>query len=130
MRVLGRHLSTHSRFHSHVNSALRKTTGFLNGQFLSSSDEKSVFPVYNPSNQELLAEVQNMNVGHALEAAEHAERAWKSFRLTTGLERSKLLATVISLLHTYKEDLATIIALETGLFLPTSTANHPLLLHG
>ena len=96
------------------NSPLWHTSGFINGQFIPISSGQELFEVKNPSDGQVIARVQNMYREHTLEAIEAASLAWKSWKLTIGMERSRYLLKIISLTQKHKEDLSRIITLESG----------------
>ena len=95
------------------NSHLFKSKAYINGDFVSASNQRE-FPVYNPSSNELLANVANSDgilVEKAISAAQNALNPWKSL---SGIERSKILRKWHELHLKYIDELAEILTLEQG----------------
>ena len=55
-----------------------------------------------------------MHREHTLEAIEAASQAWKTWKLTIGVERSIHLIKIIHLMQKHKDDLSKIITMESG----------------
>lgn len=95
------------------NADLFKQEAYLNGQWTKGT-EKRTFPVYNPFNKTIIAEVTDVNVAdmeHAVQAANVALLTWSK---VTSYERSRLLTTWYKLIIENERDLATILTLEQG----------------
>lgn len=93
---------------------LFQKSGFINGQFLPLSSRDDLFEVKNPSDGLVITRVQNMHREHTLEAIEAASQAWKTWKLTIGVERSIHLIKIIHLMQKHKDDLSKIITMESG----------------
>ena len=69
---------------------LLRTQAYINGEWVD-ADSGETFPVRNPANQEVLAEVASVGgaeTRRAIEAAEVAQKAWAA---RTPMERSAIL---------------------------------------
>lgn len=87
------------------------TPMLINGEWLKSS---SSFPVYNPSNGEVLAEVADGSAGEALAAVAAAHDAFASWSATTNHHRSAILYRAWELMLSRKADLAQLMTREQG----------------
>jgi succinate-semialdehyde dehydrogenase/glutarate-semialdehyde dehydrogenase len=94
------------------NKNLWRPSGFINGEFVSSSG--STFDVTNPSDGSLLVSLPRMTADDANNACEIASKAFKSWKKTTGLERSKYLRKMAELMCENIDDLALIMTMESG----------------
>lgn len=95
------------------NKKLWNTLPFINGQFTEFS-KLSTFDVKNPANGQIIATLPSLQSQHVDEASEVASTAFKSWRTTTAVERSKIVRKMADLMDVYKDDLAAIITLEAG----------------
>jgi len=86
---------------------------YIGGRFLEVKGENK-FPVYNPFNNEKIAEVANCNKQEIQLAIEEAEKAFKDWKELTGIERSLILKRWFELLLEHEEDLARILTMEQG----------------
>ncbi|MCH2176719.1 MAG: NAD-dependent succinate-semialdehyde dehydrogenase [Lentisphaeria bacterium] len=94
-------------------SELFQTKAFINGQWLNATN-KDTFPVYNPYDKSLIAEVADLDISDcelAIEAAFGAQKTWK---LRPAKERASLLMRLYDLMIEHKSDLAQLLTLEQG----------------
>ncbi len=114
-------LRTASSGWSLTDPALLRTQAYINGEWVD-ADDGSMFPVYNPSNGELVAEVADVGAAEtrrAIEAAETARHAWAA---RSAHERSAILRKWNDLILDNVEDLAIIMTVEQGKILAESRA--------
>ncbi|KAG5370185.1 Succinate-semialdehyde dehydrogenase [NADP(+)] [Yarrowia sp. C11] len=95
------------------NPNLLRNQGYINGQWVSSKTGDT-FSVENPATGEVLGQVPEFSVAEADEAVQHAHTAFKTFKHTTGRERSKMLRKWYDLMQENSADLATLVTLENG----------------
>ncbi len=98
---------------------LLRTQAYINGEWVD-ADDGSTFPVYNPANGELVAEVANLGAAEtrrAIEAAEAARHAWAA---RSAHERAAILRKWNDLILEHTEDLAIIMTVEQGKILAES----------
>lgn len=95
------------------NPNLLRTQGYVNGEWVSSKTGDT-FAVENPATGEVLGKVPEFSVAEADDAVVHAHNAFKTFKHTTGRERSKMLRKWYDLMNENSEDLATLVTLENG----------------
>ena len=91
--------------------ALIKSASFIDGNWKSSS---KTFPVVNPANQELLAEVADATPTEMSEAINAASIAFKVWKKTTAYRRRELLKEWHRLIIENVDDLARLLTLEQG----------------
>jgi succinate-semialdehyde dehydrogenase/glutarate-semialdehyde dehydrogenase len=94
-------------------SDLIKTQAFIGGSWLSAANG-ATFPVRNPANGALIAEVADLamtEVEAAITSSEQAQEAWKH---TTGKERAAVLRAWFDLIIANQEALAQLITAEQG----------------
>jgi acyl-CoA reductase-like NAD-dependent aldehyde dehydrogenase len=72
------------------------------------------FDVLNPATGETLAQLPRMGIGDAEKGISAAGDSWARWKNTTGHERAKFLTRMYDLVDNYRDDLATIITLESG----------------
>ncbi|KAG8198043.1 hypothetical protein JTE90_001878 [Oedothorax gibbosus] len=96
---------------SHFSFSKNKT--FINGKWVSAKDGKE-FPVYNPADGSIVANVPDCTVSELNEAIEGSYDAFKTWKNTTAKERSAILRRLFDLQMKYKDDLARILTLEAG----------------
>eukprot|EP01041_Mallomonas_annulata_P004475 gene4475-8910_t len=92
--------------------------GFINGTFESGKYNRGEFSVRNPATGEIIASLPRMGAIDVDRAAKVSMDAWKTWKLTTSKERSKILSKMASLMSENINDLAKIITLECGKPLP------------
>ena len=95
------------------NPALLREQSYINGEWVSAADG-TTFPVTNPADGSLVAEVPEMEVTGARAAIEAADAAWPAWRSKTAKERSAVLRRWFDLILENKTDLAAIMTAEQG----------------
>lgn len=99
------------------NKDLIKTQGYINGQWVDSSDN-STFEVNNPALASRagakIADVSSMTTKDYDRAINSAQDAFSDFKKTTGRYRSDLLMNLYRLMQENQDDLAKLIVLENG----------------
>ena len=95
------------------NPALLREQSYINGEWVSAGDG-ATFPVTNPADGSLVAEVPEMEVAGALTAIEAADAAWPAWRSKTAKERSAIMRRWFNLMLENKDDLAAIMTAEQG----------------
>ncbi|MEL6867643.1 MAG: NAD-dependent succinate-semialdehyde dehydrogenase [Bacteroidota bacterium] len=93
--------------------ALFQTQAYINGQFVDALSAQT-FPVYNPYDGMLLAEVADCGAKETQMAIAAANEAFKVWRSYTGTKRGKILRNWYQLQLKYVNDLAHILTLEQG----------------
>ena len=78
------------------------------------ADGGATFPVGNPANGELLAEVPDMGAGETRRAIAAADAAWPAWRNRTAKERSAVLRKWFELMLAHADDLALLMTSEQG----------------
>lgn len=91
--------------------SLLETRAFLGGEWVATEQR---FPVTNPANGELIAEVADLTPADARRAIEIAYEAQKEWRSRTAKERCAVLLRWNDLLLEHQEDLAQILTVEMG----------------
>lgn len=92
---------------------IRKTEAYVNGQWVKAGSGKT-FDVKNPSNDEVIAAVPDMDRTDVRKAIEAATTAWPQYRDLTGKERAALLRAWFNLMMEHKEELAQLMSVESG----------------
>ncbi|MHC8320827.1 NAD-dependent succinate-semialdehyde dehydrogenase [Pseudomonas sp. GB2N2] len=92
-------------------SALIRNGNFIDGQWSSGG---STYPVFNPANGELIADVQKAGAEHTNRAIDAANRALPAWRKLTAKERSQKLKRWSELMLSNQKDLATLLSREQG----------------
>ncbi len=95
------------------NTDLFKQDAFINGQWTKGT-EKKTFPVYNPFNKMMIAEVSDLQVSDFDYAIQAANVAFPTWAKLTSYERSSILNKWHNLIIENERDLATILTLEQG----------------
>ncbi|MCI5134620.1 MAG: aldehyde dehydrogenase family protein [Candidatus Electrothrix sp. AW2] len=95
------------------NKDLLCTRCFLNGNWVSSQEEKNI-AVYNPADGALIGSVPSLGRKETLEAIEGAKAAWPAWKRKTAHERSRIIRRWYDLIIANQEDLATIMTAEQG----------------
>jgi len=98
---------------------LLRTQAYIDGEWVN-ADDGATFPVYNPANGELVAEVSDVGIAEtrrAIEAAEAARHAWAA---RSAHDRSKILKRWNDMLLENLEDLAILMTVEQGKVLSES----------
>ncbi|XP_050679094.1 succinate semialdehyde dehydrogenase [Leptidea sinapis] len=92
---------------------LLKNQAFINGEWVCAQN-KLVFPVLNPADDKVIAEIPDMDQCDAKIAVDVALEAFKTWRDTTAKERSYILRNWFELCKKNSEELAHIITAEAG----------------
>ncbi|OJJ03410.1 hypothetical protein ASPVEDRAFT_84857 [Aspergillus versicolor CBS 583.65] len=93
---------------------LLETRGFIAGQWKHATGNK-VFPVYEPSTGQVLAESANFSTSDFTDAIESADRGYREFsKSTTAKDRQSVLRKWNDLILDNIDDLARILSLENG----------------
>lgn len=95
------------------NPALLQTQAYIDGKWKKAHNGQT-FPVRNPYDGSLLAEVPDIGAQETQEAIEAAAEAFKSWRHLTGGERGAILRRWYELQLENMEDLALLLTLEQG----------------
>jgi len=86
-------------------------SAYINGKFIKS---KHTFDVVNPATGKVIASLPDLKVADCTKAIMDADKAWKSWKNTTVLERCNIVRKWYDLIQHYKDDLAEIMTLESG----------------
>ncbi|MGF7027997.1 MULTISPECIES: NAD-dependent succinate-semialdehyde dehydrogenase [Sphingobacterium] len=86
-------------------------SAYINGKFIKS---KHTFDVVNPATGKVIASLPDLKVVDCTKAIIDADKAWKSWKNTTVLERCNIVRKWYDLIQHYKDDLAEIMTLESG----------------
>ncbi|WP_286234934.1 NAD-dependent succinate-semialdehyde dehydrogenase [Thalassotalea sediminis] len=95
--------------------ALLKSCSFINGQWQEALDK---FDVYNPANNEVIAQISEVSaeqIDNAIEAASVAQKKWQQ---KTSFQRAEILQNWSALIDQHQDDLALIMTREQGKTLP------------
>ena len=95
------------------NKHLLQCLPYIDGKFHDKKYNK-YFNVYNPMDSSLIATLPSLDVNDTNDVCDIAMKAWKRYKQTTGVERSKYLMKMCNLMDKYSNDLASIITLESG----------------
>lgn len=95
------------------NADLFKQEAYINGQWTKGT-EKRTFPVYNPFNKMIIAEVSDLEVSDFDLAVQAANVAFPAWAKLTSYERSSILTKWYNLIIENERDLAAILTLEQG----------------
>jgi succinate-semialdehyde dehydrogenase / glutarate-semialdehyde dehydrogenase len=93
--------------------ALWRCAGYIDGKWITRTAH-GTYPVTNPANGEVLADLPRCQEAETDAAIEAAERAFQSWRKTPAQQRADILRRWFDLVVLHKEDLARIITLEQG----------------
>jgi len=97
-----------------TNKHLWRSSGYINGEWISTSSVGGQFDVTNPANGGVIATLPRMGTLEAEAAAKASSEAWRSWKMTTAKERSAVLMRMYGLMDKYKEDLSLLLMLEAG----------------
>lgn len=87
---------------------------FINGQWISKSQDGTTFGVYNKATGALLGSLPNLGVEETEQAIQAASDAFKPWAATPAVQRSALLRKLHDALISHREDIARLIVLENG----------------
>ncbi|MBT8079919.1 MAG: NAD-dependent succinate-semialdehyde dehydrogenase [Gammaproteobacteria bacterium] len=93
--------------------SLLRTQAYIDGNWVD-ADDGSKFPITNPANGDVIAEVARCGTAETRRAIEAAEKAMVSWRRKTAKERAVLLRKWFNLMMESQEDLAQILTAEQG----------------
>ena len=94
-------------------ASLLRDKAYINGQWVS-ADNGETFPVCNPANGEVIAEVAKCRTNETRRAIKAAEKAQAAWRNKSAKERASLLRQWFVLMMANQEDLAQILTAEQG----------------
>jgi len=92
---------------------LLREQAYINGQWIE-ADDGNRFPVTNPANGEIIAEVSSLGQAETARAIAAAQAALPAWRSKTAKERSNILRKWFDLIMVNQEDLARLLSLEQG----------------
>lgn len=92
---------------------LLREQAYINGQWIE-ADDGNRFPVTNPANGEVIAEVSSLGQAETARAIAAAQAALPAWRGKTAKERSTILRKWFDLIMVNQEDLARLLSLEQG----------------
>ena len=95
------------------NSNLLREQAYIDGAWVSAPDG-GTFPVTNPADGSLVANVPQLGVAETRSAFEAASAAWPAWRSRTAKERAAILRRWFDLMVANKDDLAAIMTAEQG----------------
>ncbi|NCF61688.1 MAG: succinate-semialdehyde dehydrogenase [Gammaproteobacteria bacterium] len=95
------------------NPGLLREQSYINGEWVS-AENGDTFPVTNPADGSLVANVPEMGVAGAEAAVQVADAAWPGWRSKTAKERSAIMRRWFDLMLQNKDDLAAIMTAEQG----------------
>jgi len=95
------------------NPDLLREQAYIDGQWVSSAGGET-FPVTNPADDSLLANVAQLGVAETRQALEAADAAWPAWRKRTAKDRAALLRRWYELILENKDDLAALMTAEQG----------------
>ena len=93
--------------------ALVRTQALIDGQWCD-ADDGARFPVTNPADASLLAEVPDLGPAETRRAIEAAAAAWPDWRARSAAERGRILRRWYDLIVAERESLAYLMTLEQG----------------
>lgn len=91
--------------------SLQETSAYINGEWVS---KPVTFPVKNPFNGEIIAEVADCNRADVRMAIDAAQAAFKDWSGRTAYDRSRILRNWFDLQMAHQQELAEILTLEQG----------------
>lgn len=95
------------------NVDLFRQEAYVNGQWTKGS-EKKTFPVYNPFNKMIIAEVSDLQINDFEQAVQAANGAFPDWSKLPSYERTRILTKWHNLIIENERDLAAILTLEQG----------------
>lgn len=95
------------------NMHLLKKEAYVNGAWVN-ANSKAVFPVLNPADDSVIAEIPDMDAADAKNAINAAADTFQTWKDTTAKERSYILRNWFNLCERHNDDLAEIITAESG----------------
>lgn len=101
------------RHYATANNPFFQSQAYINGRWLD-SDSHQVFPVINPSTNEIIGEVADCDEQDSSLATQAAVKSFKDWSQTSAKQRSKLLRQLAEAQMTNINELAEIITTESG----------------
>ncbi|MFV8817473.1 NAD-dependent succinate-semialdehyde dehydrogenase [Haliea sp. E17] len=98
---------------------LLKTQAFINGEWVD-ADDGATFPVRNPANGEVIAEVAKVGTAETARAIAAAETAMQAWKVLPAKARANIMRKWFDLMMQHQEDLAIIMTAEQGKVLAES----------
>src|SRR3546814_2099994 len=92
---------------------LLRRQAYIDGAWVG-ADSGRTFPVTNPADGSLIAEVPDMGRAEAKRAIAAAEAAWPAWAALTAKQRAAILRKWFDLMMQHQEDLAALMVLEQG----------------
>ena len=92
-------------------AGLLKGMALIDGQWV---DGSSRFDVTDPATGAVIAQVPNLDAGHAQSAVDAAHRAWPAWRARTAKDRANLMMAWFRLMQGHADDLARLMTAEQG----------------
>jgi acyl-CoA reductase-like NAD-dependent aldehyde dehydrogenase len=92
---------------------LLKKEAYINGEWVKAASN-AVFPVLNPADDSVIAEIPDMDESDTKRAIDAAAKTFETWRDTTAKERSHILRNWFNLCEKHSDDLASIITAESG----------------
>ncbi|MGQ9445106.1 NAD-dependent succinate-semialdehyde dehydrogenase [[Pasteurella] aerogenes] len=96
-----------------VDFTLLRTQAYINGAFISARNDRT-FAVFNPANQQVIAQVASCGVEETQAAIQAAKVALQDWKALTAKARSKILQKWFALIMQHQEELAYLLSLEQG----------------
>ena len=96
-----------------VDFTLLRTQAYINGAFISAKNDRT-FAVFNPANQQVIAQVASCGVEETQAAIQAAKVALQDWKALTAKARSKILQKWFALIMQHQEELAYLLSLEQG----------------
>jgi len=93
--------------------SLFKEESFINGKWVKSGSG-ATFPINNPANNDIIAQVANLDAADAEKAIAAANAAFPKWKGITGKERAGFMRKLFDLILQNKDDLAILMTLEQG----------------
>ena len=92
---------------------MKRVPLFINGEFVQSNAEQTQ-PVFNPANQQIIAQVPMATPTEVDLAVASAKAAFETWRLVPIAERARVMMRYQALLKQHHDELAEILSQDTG----------------
>lgn len=103
------------------NPSLLKSHAYIDGRWLQANSGET-FDVMCPSDGKLVGQAPNMGASETADAIQGAQKALPAWKALTAKARSDVLKTLFNLLQANKQDLARVLAAESGKPIAEATA--------
>lgn len=113
LKTFAGHEAFRRRSYVTSNNSFMHSQAYINGRWLD-SDSHQVFPVTNPSTNEIIGEVADCDEQDFILAAQAASQVFREWSETTVKHRSRLLKQLAEAQMANQKELAEIITLESG----------------